>query len=199
MLDETTEITPLLPQLQQLLQQLNWQERDLIAAGISSTLLTEEFNRSWYGRLNHWLLRKPLFFKILQWPFSKRWPAGSVLPTDDGRLLKRIYGVNSYLGGADLMLNKVWSSLLLLFLAVDIFNYYYYPNLRYGNTLLKVFLAQTDNQQMLSNVLTLPQAWPLLLGTPILWGVLKAFLSARHAKALDKEACRTLLETLGHY
>jgi Ran GTPase-activating protein (RanGAP) involved in mRNA processing and transport len=198
--DETTETTPLHPkQLQQFLQQLNWQEQDLAAAGISATLLTEDFNRSWYGRLNRWFLREPLLFKILQWPFSKRWPAGSVLPTDNERLLKRIYGVNGYLEGTDLMLNKVWSSLLLSFLTVDIYNYYRYPSLRYGNTLLKVFLAQTDNQQMLSNVLTLPQAWPLLLGTPILWGALKALLSARHAKAVDKDAYRTLLETLGHY
>jgi hypothetical protein len=107
--------------------------------------------------------------------------------------------VNGYLEGTDLMLNKVWSSLLLSFLIVDIVNYYIYPNLRYGNTLLKVFLAQTDNQQMLSNVLTLPQAWPILLGTPALWGILKALLSTRHAKAVDTKAFRTLLETLGHY
>jgi Ran GTPase-activating protein (RanGAP) involved in mRNA processing and transport len=198
--DRTRETIPLNPkQLQQFLQQLNWQERDLAAVGISSALLAEELSRSWYSRLNHWLLREPLLFKILQWPFSKRWPTGSVFPTDNGHLLKRIYGTNGYLEGTDLMLNKVWSSLLLSFLVVDIFNYYYYPNLRYGNTFLKVFLAQTDNQQMLSNVLTLPEAWPILLGTPILWGTLKAFLSARHAKALDKESYRTLLETLGHY
>jgi Leucine Rich repeat len=195
--DETIPLHP--RQLQQFLQQLNWQERDLTAAGITFTLLTEEFNRSWYSRLNHWFLREPLLFKVLQWPFSKRWPAGSVLPTDDEHLLKRIYGVNGYLEGTDLMLNKVWSSLLLSFLTVDIYNYYRYPNLRYGNNLLKVFLAQTDNQQMLSNVLTLPQAWPILLGTPILWGVLKALLSARHAKAVDKDTYRTLLEMLGHY
>jgi Ran GTPase-activating protein (RanGAP) involved in mRNA processing and transport len=200
LLDETTETTPLYPrQLQQLLQQLNWQEQDLTTAGISSTLLTEEFNRSWYSRLNHWFLREPLLFKILQWPFSKKWPIGSAFPTNDERLLERMYGVNGYLEGTDLMLNKVWSSLLLSFLIVDIANYYLYPNLRYGNTLLKVFLAQTDNQQMLSNVLTLPEAWPILLGTPILWGILKAFLSTRHAKALDKATYRTLLETLGHY
>jgi Ran GTPase-activating protein (RanGAP) involved in mRNA processing and transport len=199
-LDEATETTPLHPkQLQQFLQQLNWQEQDLTVAGIFSTLLTEELNRSWYSRLNHWFLREPLLFKILQWPFSKVWPAGSVLPTGDERLLKRIYGVNGYLEGTDLMLNKVWSSLLLSFLVVDIYSYYRYPNLRFGNTLLKVFLAQTDNQQMLSSALTLPEAWPLLLGIPVLWGVLKAFLSARHAKAVDKAAYRTLLETLGHY
>jgi Ran GTPase-activating protein (RanGAP) involved in mRNA processing and transport len=199
-LDETTETTPLHPkQLQQFLQQLNWQEQDLTAAGISPTLLAEELHPSWYSRLNHWFLREPVLFKILQWPFSKVWPAGSVFPTDDERLLKQIYGVNGYLEGVDLMLNKVWSSLLLSFLAVDIYNYYRYPNLRFGNSLLKIFLAQTDNQQMLSNVLTLPEAWPILLGIPVLWGVLKAVLSARQAKAVDQKAYRILLETLGHY
>jgi Ran GTPase-activating protein (RanGAP) involved in mRNA processing and transport len=198
--DETTETTPLHPrQLQQFLQQLNWQEQDLTAAGISSTLLTEEFNRSWYSRLNYWFLREPFLFKILQWPFSKKWPIGSVFPTNNERLLKQIYGVNGYLEGVDLMLNKVWSSLLLSFLIVDIYNYNRYPDLRVGNTLLQIFLAQTDNQQILSNVLTLPEAWPILLGSPILWGVLKALLSAQHAKAVNKNAYRTLLETLGHY
>jgi hypothetical protein len=159
----------------------------------------EEAGPSWYGRLNRWFLREPLLFKALQWPFSREWPTGSCFPTESEHLLKRIYGITGYLEGVDLMVNKAWSSLLLSFLVVDVFNYYYYSDLRYGNTLWKVFLAQTDNQQMLSNVLILPQAWPILLGTPILWGILKALLHAQHAKALDKEAYRTLLETLGHY
>jgi hypothetical protein len=133
-------------------------------------------------------------------PFSKKWPKGGVLPTDDEHLLKRIYGVNGYLEGTDLMLSKVWPSLLLSFLIVDIVNYYLYPNLRYGNTLFRIFLAQTyNNQQMLSNILIRPEAWPILFSTPILWGALKAFLRTQHAKALDKESYRTLLETLGRY
>jgi Ran GTPase-activating protein (RanGAP) involved in mRNA processing and transport len=195
--DETIPLHP--RQLQLFLQQFNWQEQDLAAAGISSTLLTEEFNRSWYSRLNHWFLREPLLFKILQWPFSKRWPAGSALPTDDECLLRRIYGINGFLAGADLMLNKVWSSLLLSLLTVDIFNYVKYPESRCGNDPLKIFLALSNNEKAVSNALTSVYIWPFMLGAPILWGVLKAFLSVQYARQLDREAYRALLETLGHY
>jgi hypothetical protein len=198
--DGATEITPLFPkELQQLLQQLNWQEQDLAASGISSTLLVEELNRSWYSRLNRWLLREPLLFKILQWSFSKIWPKGTVFPTDNEQLLKRIYGVNGYLEGASLMLNKVWSNLVLSFMLVDIYNYLAFPNYPYRNTLLDIFLARAGNEKTLSTVLIQPAAWPILLVTPILWGVLKAVLSAQHAKPLDKDKYRTLLETLAHY
>jgi Ran GTPase-activating protein (RanGAP) involved in mRNA processing and transport len=198
--DETTETTPLHPkQLQQFLQQLNWQEQDLTAGGISATLLTEEFNRPWHGRLNRWFLREPLLFKILQWPFSKIWLKGAVFPTDNEQLLKDIYGVNGYLEGASLVLNKVWSNLVLSFMLVDIYNYFVFPNYPYRSNLLDIFLARASNEKTLSTVLIQPAAWPILLATPILWGVLKAALSAQHAKPLDKDKYRTLLETLAHY
>jgi Ran GTPase-activating protein (RanGAP) involved in mRNA processing and transport len=196
-----TEITPLLPkELQQLLQQLNWQEQDLAAAGISSTLLVEELNRSWYSRLNRWLLREPLLFKILQWPFSKKWPKGTVFPTDNEQLLKRIYGINGYLEGASLILN-IWSNLVLSFMLVDIYNYLAFPHYPYRNTLLDIFLARASNEKTLSTVLIQPVAWSILLVITIYYGVIKAAAStlSQQAKPLDKDQYRTLLETLAHY
>lgn len=114
------------------------------------------------------------------------------------KALRKVFFVTGMVEGIETITMRIWSTLLLSFMAIDLYYYYAYPDDRYGQTLSKIFFA-SSNEVGLSAALTYPTVWPELFALPIAWGVLNGLLQTRLTKGIKKGEREKLLKTLQHY
>ncbi len=190
------------------LQQTGLNLEDLQRANISLAFLEEMLNKSLSKRLLRWLALDSTLSKATLFPFldergiqneeivaeqldckatlqkyfsTRVWIKGNSLPFKSERMIGRAYGVDSFYDGVEAVITRVWSLMLASFLANDFYNYYNYPDERYGATPSQIFFNQGDNEQALVTYLSRPEHWYgflAFLGIPFSFGIIKAIYAS---------------------
>jgi len=114
---------------------------------------------------------------LLEWFTSRTWPSAQSLPFKSETMFKRAYAIDDFFDGVESVITRVWTTLLATFLANDFYNYYAYPDERYGATPAGILFSQGENEQALVTYLSRPEHWygfVGFLGIPLGWGVIKA-------------------------
>jgi len=101
------------------------------------------------NNLRRFLLRQPLDF----WLFSSCVLRRSNNPMQFDHVLGHIHWLQSSLAVPHIITKKIWPWVLLGLMTNDFVNYFVYPNLRYGNTPLAIFLGTSPNQLSISTTL----------------------------------------------
>ncbi len=113
----------------------------------------------------------------LEWLSSRTWPKAQSIPFKSETMARRAYAMDDFFDGIESVITRVWTLLLGTFLANDYYNYYAYPEERYGATPARILFNQGDNEQSLVTYLSRPEHWygfVTLLGIPLGWGLIKA-------------------------
>ncbi len=120
---------------------------------------------------------------------TRVWPKGLAIPIQSVKMLKHVYGVSGFFEGAETVVTKIWSLLLLSLLANDFYYYYTYPNERYGTTLINIFFTQSNNARLLTtSFLSNFSVSMISFATPILWGVWRAIREYRATSRVNGDA-----------
>ncbi len=71
-------------------------------------------------------------------------------------MTRRAYIIDDFFDGTESVITRVWAMLLATFLANDYYNYYTYPDERYGATPSGILFNQGENEQALVTYLSRP-------------------------------------------
>ncbi len=169
--------------------------------------LNQLVNQGWYGKLLNTFSSNHTFFKLIAWWFlyarniynslrEKRdlkesskccrdhlWPKNKSVLLDSKSTLKAVYSTDEFMTKIQIF-NKVWAVLLGSLLINDIYYYYKYPELQYGNTLSKILSLQSDHSQILSKSLTSDFIWPELLVLPFTISLISAFIASYNSHSI---------------
>lgn len=127
------------------------------------------------------------------------WPQANHFQFAAKSLLQEIYAEVGFMNGTTSLVMKVWTILLSSFVFVDAYNFYAYPESRFGNTLWDVIAGQTNNEQQLSRSLLSPAVWPELVIVPILWGLLRGGINMLRLSQMTSQYLDDLCEELRNY
>lgn len=209
--------------VQDLFRSLEIQGEDLISRNISLELLRDDLNPVCTSRLLrplaidrhlHKLCLLPFMDgeglgdsvdqatccqAVVKWFCTRVWPTGQVIPFRSTATLKKIYGINGFLGTFEKWISRVWSGLLISFLVNDLYYYFAYPDERYDMTLSTIFLTRSDHEKSLTASLTSVEIWPELFVLPLMWAVIKAFQERCRAQQLTAENITQLITDLENY
>jgi len=127
------------------------------------------------------------------------WPRGLVIPVKTEQALKKIYATNGFFEAMEKWIARVWSSLLMMFVANDLYLYLAYPEQRFAMTLMSIFFTYAQHEKSLTASLVSPLVWPELLAAPGVWGAIKAIKNRQQTQVISFEKTQQLITVLENY